>query len=195
MMWMWAGRYGWRSRSWRTSPAGPAKGLDQYKIGIVETAKRISERPLTIVRHRVRDRPQAVQAVIAILIRCELATQVKVCLVWILLLVQTVCAALPNVYRDALDRLSRRSIRHHAVHKGHLAIRRHGLDYARVIGRRRGVLAEKGAQDGRLGSLVAGADQLLACDFVDQPLLDRLAQHSRDGLGKYSRLQPQHVAH
>ena len=81
---------------------------------------RLKELPAgTILRQRVCGRPQAVESVLAVLVRLELAAQVVVALVLrILEVVLAVAARLPHVEGDVRDRLLGDEILDHTVHVG-----------------------------------------------------------------------------
>src|SRR5687768_3884274 len=112
---------------------------------------------LTIVGNGVWHWSQAVQAVVSILIRRHQSTQVEVRLLRILLLVQTIRRALPDIDLCASNRLASSGIGDLAMHPHNLAVRRHSLDDAGVVGSGRNVFAVEGTENGGFGSFVVCA--------------------------------------
>lgn len=146
-------------------------GLEKYQLSYAVLSPRdICLSQLTVIRYRVRNRPDTIKAIVAIIVRRKLPPKVKLALLRVLLLVQPVGATLPDVNGSPGDGLPRGRVRDDAVHERDLPIRRQVLDDAGVILGRRGVLAEEGPQDGRLGALVVGAHRQLVGDLVDEGL-------------------------
>lgn len=117
---MWAGRNGWRSIRLSNLPAGPVpdtKCQYQFRTHICITLEKV----LTIIRNGIRRRPQAVEVIPSLGICLELAAQVKLHLLGILLLVQTIRRGLPDFHIRADKGLLRLKVNYPAVHEGHLA--------------------------------------------------------------------------
>lgn len=122
----------------------------------------------TIERNRVGRRPQAVEVVTSIGIRLELAAQVKLDLLGILLLVQAVCRRLPHLDRRADKRLLGVKVHHATVHVGHLAVLGlgdHDVVTVLAIGR---VGTEERTQNGGCGGRVLGFLGKFEGDFIHE---------------------------
>ena len=124
-----------------------------------------------VIRHRIRSRPKAVQPVVAVLVSSKVPAEVELGLVGVLLLVQAVGGALPDVDLCAGDGLVGCGVADNSVHVDHLAVVGLLHDDVGVVGGGRGVVAEEGAEDGGLGHLVGGAGDGLVGDFVDETAL------------------------
>lgn len=86
----------------------------------IHQLQQLARRP--IIRDGIRRRPQTIKVIPPLLISLELAPQVKLHLVGILLLVQPIRRGLPHFNRGTCKRLLRRKVHHTAVHEGHLAV-------------------------------------------------------------------------
>lgn len=126
----------------------------------------------TIIGNRVWRRSQAVEVVPTIGIRLELAAQVELNLLGILLLVQAVCRRLPHLNRRANKRLLSLKVHDTAVHKDHLAILGLGHDDIRTVVAVGRVSAEEGTQDSGCSGRILGFLGELEGDFVHEADLD-----------------------
>ena len=77
---------------------------------------------LTVIWHRIWNRAKAIKSIVSICVRRELAAEVELGLVWILLFVKTIGATLPDVDNDAGNRSACGGVLDNAVHKNNLAI-------------------------------------------------------------------------
>lgn len=123
----------------------------------------------TIVWHRVWNRSQAVHPIISIFVCGELCAQIELFLFRILLLIESVRAALPEIDCDTSERLVGRSIADNPVHERDFAIFGHGLDYTCIILGGWRVVSEKWPQDGGFCGFIVGSYELFVGDFIDQP--------------------------
>lgn len=121
---------------------------------------------LTIIRNRIRRRPQAVEAIPTLLIGLELPAEIKLLLLGILLLIQPIRASLPHLNSRPDERLLGRKVHDLPVHECHFAIGRRGQDDVRPVVPVGGVGAEEWAEDGGCGGGVGGFVGQCICDFV-----------------------------
>jgi hypothetical protein len=115
------------------SNAGPPIGQTYNNMDMSRsvrvTVKKLQELTTwTVMWYRVWNRAQAVQSVIPGFICGELPAQIEFCLVWVLLLVKTIRAALPDIDCDTLEWLVGGSITNDTVHVRDFAIFWHSLD-------------------------------------------------------------------
>jgi hypothetical protein len=131
---------------------------------------------LTIIRNGIRRGPQAVKVISSLVIRLKLSAQVKLNLLRILLLIQTIRRRLPDLYICADEGLLRLKVDDLAVHKGHfttvLGLSDDDVGAVLAVGR---VGAEEGAQNSGRGGCVLGFFSESEGDFVDQAVDCELA--------------------
>lgn len=127
----------------------------------------------TIVRNRIRRRTQAVKRVLSILIRLELAAQIELNLLGVLLLIQPVRRSLPHLNRRTDKRLLGLEVHDATVHEGHLSISRFRLDDVLPVLTVRCIGAEERAQDGRGCGCILCFFGESEGDFVNEAIVTR----------------------
>lgn len=124
---------------------------------------------LTIIRNGIRRRTQTIEIIFPLRIRLELSTQIKLNLLRILLLIQTIRRRLPDLNVCADQRLLRLEINNLTVHKDHLAavlgLSDDNIGAVLAVG---SISAEEGAQNGGGGGCVLGFFGEGEGDFVDK---------------------------
>ena len=108
----------------------------------------------SIVRDWVWNRPKTIYPVVAVLVGCEVCPKVELWLFGVLLLVQAICRALPDIYFDPRNRLVRGSVPDNTVHIYHLAIIRLLQNDAGIVLCWWRIVPEERPEDGTLGRLV-----------------------------------------
>lgn len=154
---------GWRSRARRSSPAGPVG--ESISIRKSRRQELFGAGVLTICGERVRGWSQAVVPVVAVLICPEFTPEVELLLLLVLVIVETVCARLPNVYHGAWDGLSSRKIRHLTPHLAELSLMR-ALDNRSANITEWSVGVPEGAEDGGGGWVSIGVADDFVGDFI-----------------------------
>lgn len=137
----------------------------------IHQLKKLASR--TIVRNGIRRRTQAVKRVLSILIRLELAAQVKLNLLGVLLLVQPVRGSLPHLDRRTDKRLFCLEVHDTTVHERHLSISRFRLDDVLAVLAIRGIRPEERAQDGRGCGRILRFSGESKGDFVHEAVVKR----------------------
>lgn len=107
----------------------------------------------TIIRHRIRRRPQTIKVIPPLPIRPKLAPQITIILLLILLLIQSIRRRLPNIHPCIRKRLFGLQIRDDAVHVCYFSIIHGILDYRGVVWEVRSIVTKERAEDcaGRCG--------------------------------------------
>lgn len=137
----------------------------------IHQLKKLASR--TIIRDWIRRRTQTVKRVLSILIRLELAAQIELNLLGVLLLIQPVCRSLPHLDRRADKRLLSLEVHNATVHEGHLSICRFRLDDILSVLAVWCISAEERAEDG------CGRGRILCFfsesegDFIDETVVKR----------------------
>lgn len=133
----------------------------------VQQLQKLSCRP--VVGHGVRNRSQAVQSVVPIRIGGEVPPEVPLRLLRVLLLVQAIRRALPDVDFNARDRGARSRILDDPMHIDHFPIIWLLQDDTRVVGGWWRIFPEKRTEDSALRDFIRGSDKRFLGDLVDQP--------------------------
>lgn len=121
-----------------------------------------------IVWNGIWCRPNAVICVFTVLICHELAAQVQIFLVGVLLLVVSVCGALPHINGGTLQRLLRLCAQYPTVHIYWLSIIWCVVADVGTHGQGGMVVSEEGSENGRGGRNIGGFGGFLVGDLVDQ---------------------------
>ena len=111
-------------------PASPAISQQVLSLLILRPQDKISQSSteLTIIRNRIRSRPQTVEVISPLIIRNKFAPQIKLDLVRILLFIQPIRRSLPHLNGGSDNRFLGLEIHHATMHKHHLAVL-HASDY------------------------------------------------------------------
>lgn len=121
-----------------------------------------------VAGHGIGRRPQAVEAVAALGVRHELAAQVVLLLVRVLLLVQAVGGRLPSIDDSTSKGQAGVGAGDLAVHIGHNTVLGGVKGHGGAVGAGRGVAAPEGAQNGRGRERLVGLDGLGVGNGVDE---------------------------
>lgn len=122
----------------------------------------------TIVGNRVRGRAQAVEPILALLIRLELAAQIELDLLGVLLLIQSVRRGLPNFNRSTNQWLLGFKVQNLTMHKHQFSIIGPRLHDILAEFAPRGIRAEERSQDSSRRRRILSLLRKRKCNLINQ---------------------------
>lgn len=148
----------------------------------------------SVIRNWIWCWTDAIECIFAILICHELASQIEVLLVGILLLIVAVGRGHPHIDCCALERLLGLCVHDFAVHQYRLSICRCVVADIGTLGERRMIVAEERAENGALCGNIGCLSRLLVGDLVDQSIKYQFPV-PLPAVRKHVRLDTEHITH
>jgi hypothetical protein len=148
----------------------------------------------TIERDRVGCGPQAVEAIMSIVIRLEFATEIMFHLIVVLLLVQPIRRRLPHIDPSTGYWFLRDRVKYLAMHVRDLSVVDTMYDCGFVL-EYRSIVPEEGAENGTCSCCVRCLCRSFECDFIDEPGEGQPSCSRLKWVRLNSRLKPDDIAH